>query len=196
MLPNGFIILYVFCFISNTFISSPRLKLTKNQANAKQHPEAEFFTVWILFTFFINVIIQKMIRHVLKNKLKNKCMCSWYYTINHDENEDENKSHNNRFHIDRHVLRRGHKHKYSEYIKCVSCYYDDAYMYWATPKQYLKLNSWKSWATLSLSWKNVLLMKKGSISPSSRLPPLKNLISENIYPQLKNWTFCSISFVS
>ena len=28
-------------FIRNTFISNGRLKLTKNQANAKQHPEAE-----------------------------------------------------------------------------------------------------------------------------------------------------------
>ena len=29
-------------FISNTFISNARLKLTKNQVNAKQHPETEF----------------------------------------------------------------------------------------------------------------------------------------------------------
>ena len=28
-------------FISNTFISNARLKLAKNQANAKQHPEVE-----------------------------------------------------------------------------------------------------------------------------------------------------------
>ena len=28
-------------FISNTFISNARLKLAKNQAKAKQHPEAE-----------------------------------------------------------------------------------------------------------------------------------------------------------
>ena len=28
-------------FISNTFISDARLKLAKNQANAKQHPETE-----------------------------------------------------------------------------------------------------------------------------------------------------------
>ena len=28
-------------FISNTFIRNVRLKLAKNQANAKQHPEAE-----------------------------------------------------------------------------------------------------------------------------------------------------------
>ena len=31
-------------FISNTFISNARLKLAKNQANAKQHPEAELLT--------------------------------------------------------------------------------------------------------------------------------------------------------
>ena len=29
------------CFISNVFISNARLKLSKNQANAKQHPDAE-----------------------------------------------------------------------------------------------------------------------------------------------------------
>ena len=28
-------------FISNTFISNAKLKLAKNQANAKQHPETE-----------------------------------------------------------------------------------------------------------------------------------------------------------
>ena len=28
-------------FISNTFISNAKIKLAKNQANAKQHPEAE-----------------------------------------------------------------------------------------------------------------------------------------------------------
>ena len=28
-------------FISNTFTGNAKLKLTKNQANAKQHPEAE-----------------------------------------------------------------------------------------------------------------------------------------------------------
>ena len=31
-------------FISNSFISNARLKFTKNQANAKQHPEAELLT--------------------------------------------------------------------------------------------------------------------------------------------------------
>ena len=28
-------------FMSNTFMNTARLKLTKNQANTKQHPEAE-----------------------------------------------------------------------------------------------------------------------------------------------------------
>ena len=41
-------------FISSTFISNARLKLTKNQANAKQHRAAEK-----LFAVFIHVIIHK-----------------------------------------------------------------------------------------------------------------------------------------
>ena len=36
--------LHAFCLISNTFISNTRLKLAKNQANAKQHPEADLLT--------------------------------------------------------------------------------------------------------------------------------------------------------
>ena len=35
------ILSYTRFFINNTFISNARLKLAKNQANAKQHPEAE-----------------------------------------------------------------------------------------------------------------------------------------------------------
>ena len=35
------------------------MKLAKNQANAKQHPEAELWLLEKLFTFFIRVIIQK-----------------------------------------------------------------------------------------------------------------------------------------
>ena len=34
-------IAYTLFLISNTFISNARLKFAKNQANAKQHPEAE-----------------------------------------------------------------------------------------------------------------------------------------------------------
>ena len=32
-------------FRSNTFMSNARLKLAKNQAKAKQHPEAEIFAI-------------------------------------------------------------------------------------------------------------------------------------------------------
>ena len=38
---NIFLVIHSFLFISNTFISKARLKLAKNQANAKKHPEAE-----------------------------------------------------------------------------------------------------------------------------------------------------------
>ena len=49
--------LYEQHFIST--LSNTRLKLAKNQANAKQHSEAEV------------------------------CLCSWHYTINHNKNKDE-----------------------------------------------------------------------------------------------------------
>ena len=38
--------------------------------------------------------------------------------------------------------------------------YEDAYINQTTPKQHLKLNSWKNWATLRLNWKIALFMKK------------------------------------
>ena len=37
-------------FVGNTFISNARLKMAKNQANAKQHPEAEL----LLFENFLH----------------------------------------------------------------------------------------------------------------------------------------------
>ena len=61
------------------------LKLTKNQAYAKQHPEVELL---LLFTFFIHVIIQKIVGHILKNKKESKCVC--VHKINNCENDDEN----------------------------------------------------------------------------------------------------------
>ena len=35
------------------------MKSAKNQANAKQQPEAESFAIWKLSTFLIHIIIQK-----------------------------------------------------------------------------------------------------------------------------------------
>ena len=52
-------------------MSKARLKLEKNQANAKQHPEAEPLTsenYWHSYHLAIT-------RHILKNKQKNKRVC-------------------------------------------------------------------------------------------------------------------------
>ena len=38
---NIYIYIYIYIYKSNTFISNARPKLAKNQARAKQHPEAE-----------------------------------------------------------------------------------------------------------------------------------------------------------
>ena len=61
-------------FISNTFISNNRLKLAKNQANAKQHPETEF----LLFENYSRSLYTSSFRNNginSKNKPKNKCAC-------------------------------------------------------------------------------------------------------------------------
>ena len=44
-------------FISNPFINNARLKLEKNQVNAKQHPETELL-LFVNYSFFIFVFIQ------------------------------------------------------------------------------------------------------------------------------------------
>ena len=47
-----------FFFISNTFISNARLKSAKNQANAKQHPEAELF-LFENYSHFLSTLSSK-----------------------------------------------------------------------------------------------------------------------------------------
>ena len=59
-------------FISNTFISNARLKLEKNQANAKQHPEAELF-LFEKYSVFSSTLLSKN-RIYSKNKQKNDCL--------------------------------------------------------------------------------------------------------------------------
>ena len=61
-------------FISNTFISNGSLKLAKNQANAKQHPEVKL----LLFENFHIVHLHchpEIMGHILKNKQMNKYVC-------------------------------------------------------------------------------------------------------------------------
>ena len=60
-------------FISNIFINNANLKLAKNQANAKDHLEAEL----LLFENYLSsssTFLSKNNR-TIKNKQKNKCAC-------------------------------------------------------------------------------------------------------------------------
>ena len=109
-----------FLFYKQHFYKQPQVEIDKKPSKCYAAPWGWIFPVWILFTFFINVIIQRMIGHILKNKQKNKCLCSWHYTFNHNENEDENKSHNNRCDINRNILDKDTNTNIVN-IKCLSC---------------------------------------------------------------------------
>ena len=64
----------LFFYISNTFVSNARLKWAKNQANVKQHPEAELCYLKIIHIFPTRYH-PKIMGHILKSKQKNKCVC-------------------------------------------------------------------------------------------------------------------------
>ena len=78
--------IHTFC-IGNTFINNARLKLTKSQVNAKQHPETEL----LLFENYIHIIIQNNTTYSKKIAIEQVRLYSWDYRINHNENEDENE---------------------------------------------------------------------------------------------------------
>ena len=102
-------------FKSNTFISNARLKLTKNQANAKQHPETELllFENYLHFSF----ILSKKIGYTLKNKEKNKSVCIheiiWLLIMEMKMKKEST------YHTDtkKNRLRSRQKHKHSKYKK-------------------------------------------------------------------------------
>ena len=75
-------------FISNTFKSKAKLKLTKNQTSAKQHPEVELL---LLFTFFIMLSFKNNRTYSKRKGKENVCLYSWDYIFNHSENDDENE---------------------------------------------------------------------------------------------------------
>ena len=50
------------------------MKLAENQANAKQHPEAELL-LYENYSHSSSRHHRKIIVHILKNKQKNKCVC-------------------------------------------------------------------------------------------------------------------------
>ena len=61
-------------FISNTFTSNTRPKLAKNQANAKQHPEAELLKIIHIFHPHFH---PKVIVHILEQVKKEVCLSKW-----------------------------------------------------------------------------------------------------------------------
>ena len=80
-----------FSHISNTFISTARQKLTKNQQNAEQHPEAELLLLEN-YSHSSFTLSSKNNRTYSKNSAKEQVrLHSWDYTINYNENEDENE---------------------------------------------------------------------------------------------------------
>ena len=62
------ITIYTF-FINNTFISNSRLKLVKNQAKAKQHPEAKL-VLFENYSLFSSKLSYKIIGDILRNLQK------------------------------------------------------------------------------------------------------------------------------
>ena len=61
-------------FISSTFISNARMKLAKNQANAKQHSGAELLLIEN-YSHSLSTLLSKNNRVYSKNKQKNNCVC-------------------------------------------------------------------------------------------------------------------------
>ena len=78
-------------FISSNFISNDTLKLAKNQANAKQHPEAELLVLENYSHSSSTLLSENNRTHSIKQAKEQSCLYSWDYTINHNDNEDENK---------------------------------------------------------------------------------------------------------
>ena len=68
-------------FIRNSFISNARLKLAKNQANAKQHPEAELVLLEN-HPYSSSMLSTKIMVVILNNNQKKKYVCK-----NEDGNE-------------------------------------------------------------------------------------------------------------
>ena len=73
------------------FISNAKLKLAKNQASAKQYPEAELL-LFENYSHSSSMLSSKNRRIYSKKLAKEQVgLYSWDYEINHHENEDENE---------------------------------------------------------------------------------------------------------
>ena len=65
--------------------------MAKNQANAKQHPEAELL-LFEDYSHSLSKLSSKNNWIYSKKKARERvCLYSWDYMINHNENKDENE---------------------------------------------------------------------------------------------------------
>ena len=100
-------------FISDTFISNATLKLTENQAKAKQYPEAELL-LFENYSISSSIFSSKNNRRYSKIRTKHKCVCfneiSWPMTM-----EMRLKMKNTSHGCDINRPRPRHRHKYTKY---------------------------------------------------------------------------------
>ena len=109
----------------------------------------------------IHILHAKIIGQTLENRQKNNSV--WIHEIIRlitMKMKMKMKSRSNRYYINR--CRSRHGDKYTKYKKCLSIMML-IIMYLATPKQHLKLNSWKRQVTLSLSWKKRCIYRKACL---------------------------------
>ena len=104
-------------FLSNTFINKARLKLAKNQAKAKQQPEAKLLLLE-------NYSLSSSMLSFKNNRSSKKCATNKYVCLNeviwlmamNMRLKMKNRSH--RYDINR--LRPRHGHKFTKYEMCLS----------------------------------------------------------------------------
>ena len=101
---------YTSFFISNTFRSNAKLKLAKNQAKAKQHPEAELL-LFENYSLSFSTLSSKNNKLFSKNCTKNKCVCFneviWLMAM---KMKLKMKNRPHRYDINRPRPRHGHKY--------------------------------------------------------------------------------------
>ena len=121
--------MYTVFFISNTFISNARLKLTKNQAKAKQHPEAELllFENYLLSSSSLSFKNNK--RYSKKCTKKQVRLFKWGYIINGNEKRLKTKNRWYRYDMNRSRIRHGYKStKYQIYFSIMMVMYIKQYL--------------------------------------------------------------------
>ena len=109
---------YTSFFISNTFRSNAKLKLAKNQAKAKQHPEAELL-LFENYSLSFSALSSKNNKLFSKNCTKNRCVyfneIIWLMAM---KMKLKMKNRPRRYDINR--PRPRHGHKYTKYKMCLS----------------------------------------------------------------------------